>query len=177
MIDLEALARAGTPHEWRRLGALVAIAVATLIVCAPSWAAEAFIHINTPSLVLVPSLQDYANDYVDATGVAGIGVKVKTNNPTGLILKVRSSGVGNTLLLGDLMLRTLTPAGAGGVALAAWTPLALTDLNLWSIGVAQGPFLNVTTDLRIRNLGSYDDAAGAGTTSYYHTLVFTVVTP
>ena len=154
-----------------------AIAAAMLTACAPSWAAEGFVHINTPSLVLVPSAQDYVNDYVDATGLAGIDVKVKTNNPTGLILKVRSSGLGNTLLLGDLLVRTLTPPGPGGAALTVWTPLAITDLNLWSIGVAQGPFTTVATDLRIRNLGSYNDAAGAATTSYSHTLVFTVVSP
>ena len=158
--------------------ATIATVVATMVVAtAPVQAAEAFVHINTPSLTLTPSAQDYANDYVDAVGSSGIDVKVKTNSPTGLILKVRSSGAGNTIRLGDLLLRTLTPAGPGGAALISWTPLGLTDLNLWSIGIAQGPFVSVATDVRIRNLGDYDDLPNAGYTFYTHTFVFTVVSP
>ena len=156
---------------------IAAVMAVTLIAGAPAWAAEAFVHINTPSLTLIPSALDYTNDFVDATGSSGIDVKVKTNSPTGLILKVRSSGAGNTIQLGDLLVRTLTPAGAGGVALASWTPLALTDLNLWSIGGPQGPFVSVAADVRIRNLGGYDDNPNATYTYYSHTLVFTVVSP
>lgn len=177
MTEAVATRREAAPHLRHWIAAIAATTVATLIAFAPARAADAFVHVTTPNLTLVPSVQDYANDHVDATGSAGVQIKLKTNNPTGLILKVRSSGAGNTILLGDLLVRTLTPAGAGGAALTSWTPLALTDVNLWSTGVAQGPFAIVGADLRVRNLGNYDDNLGAGFTSYSHTLVFTVVAP
>jgi hypothetical protein len=175
---LERMIRA--PHrKGAGLSALAgfAAAAAMLLASAPAWPAEAFIHVNTPNLTLIPSAQDYANDYIDAVGSAGIEVKIKTNSPTGMILKVRSSGAGNTIRLGDLLVRTLTPAGAGGAALISWTPLALTDLSLWSVGVAQGPFATIAADVRIRNLGGYDDVPTGGFTSYAHTIVFTVLSP
>jgi len=177
MEDVVARTAVTSCRRWAWVATLFLWAAKTVIAPAPIQAAEAFVHIDTPSLTLIPSAQDYANDYVDAAGSSGIDVKVKTNSPTGLILKVRSSGAGNTIRLGDLLLRTLTPAGPGGTALASWTPLALTDLNLWSIGIAQGPFISVATDVRIRNLGNYDDSPNAGYTFYTHTFVFTVVSP
>ena len=177
MTDAAANRHEAAPRLPRWIATIAATVVAVLVTYAPTRAADAFVHVTTPNLSLVPSVQDYANDYIDATGSAGIQIKVKTSNPAGLILKVRSSGPGNTILLGDLLLRTLTPAGAGGTALTSWTPLALTDVNLWSTGVAQGPFAIVGADLRVRNLGNYDDNLGAGFTSYSHTLIFTVVAP
>ena len=143
----------------------------------PSWGQASIIHVDTPQVTLTPSAQDYANDYVDATGAAGIRIRVKTSNATGLILKVRSSGPGNTIRLGDVLVRTLTPPGRGGVAINNWTPVALTDLNLWSITNGSNQFINIGADARVTNLGWYGDNLSAGFTSYSHALVFTVVSP
>ena len=74
-------------------------------------------------------------------------------------------------------MRTLTPPGAGGTSLTSYTGVALTNLTLWSSGVALGPFTFVGVDVRIRNLSRYGDAGTGGTTGYSNTLVFTVITP
>jgi hypothetical protein len=39
--------------------------------------AAAFINIVTPAITLAPTPTDYANDYVEATGVDGMSVKVR----------------------------------------------------------------------------------------------------
>jgi len=160
-----------------------ACAIASAILCvALLWfsvgvaSATAFINIVTPALTLTPTPTDYANDFVEATGPAGVAVKVKTNSPNGLILMVRSSGT-TQIASSDLLVRTMTPPGTGGSALITYTPLGATNLNLWSTGVAQGPFVVVQMDVRIRNLFGYGDAGAAGTTSYTNTLTFTVFEP
>jgi hypothetical protein len=71
----------------------------------------------------------------------------------------------------------MTPPGTGGSTLITYTPLGATNLNLWSTGVVQGPFVVVQMDVRIRNLFGYVDAGAAGTTSYTNTLTFTVFEP
>ena len=142
-----------------------------------SWGAASILHVDTPQVTLTPSAQDYANDYVEATGVAGIRIRVKTNNATGLILKVRSSGAGNTIRLGDVLVRTLTPPGSGGVAVNRWTAVALTDLNLWSVATGSNQFITIGADTRVTNLGTYGDQVSAGFTYYSHSLVFTVISP
>jgi hypothetical protein len=138
--------------------------------------AAAFINIVTPAITLAPTPTDYANDYVEATGVDGMSVKVKTNSPNGLVLMVRSSG-SPQIASGDLLVRTLTPPGTGGSSLVTYTPLGTINLNLWSTGVAQGPFIVVQMDIRIRNLFGYGDAGAGGTTSYTNSVTFTVMEP
>ena len=174
-----AMNRAGLRSEGAIRAALLGLLVSGGLTVGPSrsWGAASIIHVDTPQVTLTPSAQDYANDYVDATGAAGIRIRVKTNNATGLILKVRSSGAGNTIRLGDVLVRTLTPPGNGGVAINNWTPVTLTDLNLWSITTGSNQFINVGADTRVRNLGAYGDNVSAGFTSYSHALVFTVISP
>jgi hypothetical protein len=146
------------------------------LASADAASAAAFINIVNPAITLTPTPTDYANDYVEVTGASAISVKVKTNSPNGLILMVRSSGA-TQIASNDLLVRTLTLPGTGGTSLVTYTPLGATNLNLWSTGVAQGPFVVVLMDVRVRNLFGYGDAGAAGTTSYTNALTFTVVEP
>jgi hypothetical protein len=156
---------------------VVAAAYLALLIHANAVSAAAFINIVTPAITLSPTPTDYANDYAEATGAGGMSVKVKTNSPNGLVLMVRSSGTPQ-IASDDLLVRTLTPPGTGGSSLVTYTPLGTINLNLWSTGVAQGPFIIVQMDVRIRNLFGYGDAGGAGgSTSYTNTLTFTVMEP
>jgi hypothetical protein len=139
--------------------------------------ATPFIDIVDSALTLTPTPTDYENDYVEATGAAGMAIKVKNNSSAGLVLMVRSASAAPAIALGDLLVRTSTPPGTGGTSLITYTPLGATHLNLWSTGVTQGPFIVVDMDVRIRNLFSYDDANGGATTPYVNTLVFTVIEP
>ena len=168
-------ARTGSRSGARVTATAVLVCVA-LLAHARLTSAAAFINIVTPALTLAPTPTDYANDYVEATGPDGMAVKVKTNSPNGLILMVRSSG-SPQIASSDLLVRTLTPPGTGGSSLITYTPLGVTNLNLWSTGVAQGPFIVVQMDVRIRNLFGYGDAGAVGTTSYTNTLTFTVIEP
>ena len=163
----------GSGGHARTLAALVCLALVAHVRVA---SATAFINLVTPALTLTPTPTDYANDYVEATGPSGVQVKVKTNSPNGLILMVRSSG-SPQIASSDLLVRTTTPPGTGGSTLVTYTPLGATNLNLWSTGVVQGPFVVVQMDVRIRNLFGYGDAGAAGTTSYTNTLTFTVFEP
>jgi len=152
-------------------------AFASLALSVPAAHAGGFIQINTPSIVLAPTPSDYLNDYVEATGVSGIQVKLKNTGSTGLTLMVRCPDPAPPIALADLMLRTLTPPGPGGLTMSAFTPVSGLNQRVWSSGVQQGPFTTVSVDVRIRNLFGYDDAAIGGTTAYANTLVFTVVEP
>ena len=156
--------------------AVVATACLALLIHANAVSAAAFINIVTPAITLAPTPTDYANDYVEATGASGMSVKVKTNSPNGLVLMVRASGTPQ-IASGDLLVRTLTPPGTGGSSLVTYTPLGMINLNLWSTGVAQGPFIVVVMDVRIQNLFGYGDAGAGGSTSYTNTLTFTVMEP
>ncbi len=153
---------------------MAALALA-LMFSASTACAEVFINIISNAITLTPTPSDYANDSVEATGLAGIRIKVKTNSPTGMLLMVRSGSGTPAIALADLLVRTMTAPGPGGFTLTAYTPLGLANLNLWSTAVSQAPFYLVDTDVRIRNLFNYDDAPSAGTTSYTNTLIFTVV--
>jgi hypothetical protein len=156
----------------------IAACVAVLLALASTKAgATPFIDIVDSAITLAPTPTDYGNDYVEASGLAGMAIKVKNNATTGLVLMVRLAGGAQGIALGDLLVRTMSPPGTGGTSLTAYTPLGLTNLNLWSTSVQQGPFFTVDMDVRIRNLFSYGDAAGATTTSYTNTLVFTVIEP
>ncbi len=163
----------GTPRGMVTL----ALALALLVGSTRLARATPFISIVGQAITLTPTPSDYANDFVEVTGAAGMGVKVKNNATTGVVLMVRSASATPAIAIGDLLVRTMTPPGTGGTSLTTYTPLTATNLNLWSTGVTQGPFVTVDMDVRIRNLFTYADAAGAGTTLYTNTLVFTVVEP
>jgi len=154
----------------------LALSLAGAFVAFPAGATP-FIDIVDSALTLAPTPTDYENDYVEATGAAGIAIKVKNNSSTGLVLMVRSASATPAIAPGDLLVRTATPPGTGGTSLIAYTPLTAANLNLWSTGVTQGPFVVVDMDVRIRNLFNYDDVNGSATTSYVNTLVFTVFEP
>jgi hypothetical protein len=137
--------------------------------------ANAMIQILDPAIVLVPTPTDYDNDYVEAAGASGLRVRVKTNSSTGMVLMVRCPDAVPQIALADLLVRTQTAAGAGGATMGAYTAITAADQNLWSTGVAQHPWQTVTTDIRVQNLFSYDDAVGGSTTNYTNTLTYTVV--
>lgn len=139
--------------------------------------AAPFINILDNALVITPTPTDYERDYVEVTGAAGLGIKVKTNSSTGMMVMVRSSSANPAIRAGDFLVRTLTPPGRGGTTLSTYTTLGPSNLTLWTTGVAQPPFAQVDMDIRIRNLFNYGDAAIAGTTGYTNTLIFTVIEP
>ena len=153
---------------------IVALGLGLSLIASREVAAGTFINILDSSLILTPTPADYANDYVEATGASGLGVKVKNTGSAGLTLLVRMA-TPSAIAGGDLLVRTLTPPGSGGTTLSAYTALGSTNLTLWTSGVPQGPFFEVDMDVRVRNLFNYDDSAAAGTTSYTNTLIFTVI--
>jgi hypothetical protein len=154
----------------------VGLALALGLATAREVAAGPFINIVDDALVLSPTPDDYVNDYVEATGAAGLGVKVKNTGSTGLTLLVRVAAP-SAIAAGDLLVRTLTPPGPGGITLSAYTAIGPSNLTLWTSGVPQGPFVQIDMDVRIKNLLNYDDNAAAGTTGYTNTLIFTVIEP
>jgi len=143
----------------------------------PASAASLFLQVISPAVTLTPTASDYVRDYVEITGSAGAQLRIKTNDPVGMTILVRCADPAPQIALGDFLVRTTTPPGAGGNALATYAPISATNLFLWSTGTALAPFFNVATDIRILNLIRYDDSPGAGTTGYMNTLVFTVVSP
>ena len=154
-----------------------ALGVAGSMLPAPVAAAGLFLQVDTPSVALTPTPTDYVQDYVEVTGLSGIQLRVKTNDPVGMSVLVRCSDPAPQIALNDFLVRTLTAPGAGGTALATYTPIQSTNLFLWSTGSTLAPFYLVSTDIRIRNLIQYDDTAAGGVTRYSNTLVFTVVSP
>lgn len=168
---------------------LVPTVLATVLATSPSLAvtsgtatvtlaatANTMIQILDPAITLSPTPTDYDNDYVDAAGASGLRVRVKTNSSTGMMLSVRCSDASPEIALTDLLVRTTTPAGTGGSALASYTAIPASDMTLWSTGVAQHTWQTVTTDVRVQNLIGYNDGAGPGVTNYTNTLTYTVVT-
>jgi hypothetical protein len=137
--------------------------------------AVALIQIDDAAITLTPNATDYGNDYVEATGAAGIDVEVKTNSTGGLALQVRCADAAPQIALADLLVRTATAPGAGGSSIAAYTAITAANQNLWTTGAVQHTFLVVSTDVRVTNLINYNDAAGGGTTGYTNTLTYTVV--
>lgn len=144
-------------------------------VPAPAIADNVFINLITSAVTLAPTATDYARDYVEVTGAAGIQVKIKTNNPIGMSVLVRCSDPSPPIALADMLVRTTSPPGSGGSSMNSYTPITATDQFLWSTGSSLGPFFIVNTDVRIRNLMNYDDSPLAGSTGYTNTLTFTVV--
>lgn len=137
--------------------------------------AVALLQIDDAAITLTPNATDYGNDYVEATGAAGIDVEVKTNSTGGMALQVRCADATPQIALADLLVRTATAPGTGGSSLAAYTAITAANQNLWTTGAVQHTFLVVSTDVRVQNLINYNDAASAGTTSYTNTLTYTVV--
>jgi hypothetical protein len=153
----------------------IVLGAAVCLAPAPASAASLFLQVDTAALTLAPTPADYVRDYVEATGTAGISLRIKTNDPVGMAVMVRCSDPAPQIRLSDFLVRTLTGPGTGGSSLATYTPIQATNMFLWSTGSELAPFFVVRTDVRVRNLIGYDDAAGAGTRSYSNTLVFTVV--
>ncbi len=137
--------------------------------------ATSMIQILDPAVTLTPTATDYDNDYVEITGASGLRVRVKTNSSGGMVLKVKCADASPQIALADLLVRTQTAAGTGGSTLSSYAAITAADQDLWSTTVSQHPWLTVTTDVRVQNVGLYDDAAGGGTTDYTNTLTYTVV--
>jgi hypothetical protein len=150
---------------------------AAWLLPAPAIGASLFLQVDTPAVTLTPASTDYVRDYVEATGASGIQLRIKTNDAVGMSILVRCPDALPQIALNDFLVRTLTPPGNGGSALAAYTPIQATNLFLWSTGSTVAPFFVVSTDIRIRNLIGYNDSPSAGTTAYTNSLVFTVVSP
>jgi len=171
----------------RLLAALVSLAVFTLCATAAmaatsgtsnvtlAAAANSLIQILDADVILSPTATDYTNGFVQATGASGLRVNVKTNSSGGVVLKVKCADALPQIALSDLLVRTQTAAGTGGSTMSSFTAISASDQNLWSTTVAQHPFLTVTTDLQIQNIGNYDDPTGGSTTNYTNTLTYTVV--
>ena len=137
-------------------------------------AAQAAIQILDPAVTLSPTATDYDNDYIEAAGAAGLRVRVRSNSSSGMTLSVRCSDAAPEIPLDDLLVRTQTAAGAGGTTMSSYTAITASDQTLWTSTVAENGWRTVTTDVRVQNLISFDDDAGAGTTDYTNTLTYTV---
>jgi hypothetical protein len=137
--------------------------------------ANAMIQITDAAITLSPNATDYGNDYVEATGAAGIDVQVKTNSTGGLALMIKCADASPQIALADLMVRTATAAGSGGSTMASYAAITAADQNLWTTGAVQHPWLTVTTDVKVQNLINYNDASGGGATNYTNTITYTVV--
>ncbi len=137
--------------------------------------ANAVLQVLDATFSLLPNAADYSNDYVEATGAAGLRVRLKSNSSTGCVLYVKCSDASPQIALGDFLVKTQTAAGAGGSTLSSYTAITASDQALWSTGASQSGFLQVDTDIRIQNLFAYPDAISAGTTSYTDNLTYTVV--
>jgi hypothetical protein len=91
------------------------------------------------------------------------------------VLYVKCADASPQIALADMLVKTQTAAGAGGSTMAAYTAITAANQALWSSGVAQGPWLTVTTDIRVQSLFAYPDPIGVGTTNYTDNLTYTVV--
>ena len=163
-----------------RTGAAAApwLGIATLVVSlfAPARAAHAngFIQVRDDTESLIPTPADYDDDFVQVNGA--FGLRVKNTGATGLAVLVRCADAAPQIALGDLLLRTPTPPGAGGSSMFAFTATSVVNQRLWSSGVPQSPFADIRIDVRIRNLFNYGGGT-AGTATYQNTLTFTIIEP
>ena len=154
-------------------GALAATSGTSNVTLAAS--ANSMIQILDTDVLLTPTPTDYDNDFVQATGGAGLRVQVKTNSTGGMVLRVKCADAAPQIALADLLVRTATAAGTGGSTMSSFTAIAAADQNLWSTTVPQHLWFTVVTDLQVNNLGNYNDAAGGGATLYTDVLTYTVV--
>jgi len=136
--------------------------------------AHAMVDILDATLTLTPLPTDYDNDFVEATGAAGLRVRVKTNSSTGLLLSVRCADAAPEIALTDLLFKTATAPGGAGISQAAYTAMGAADQTLWSTTAVQHTWQTVTTDIRVQNLINYD-APAVGTTNYTNTLTYSVI--
>jgi hypothetical protein len=137
--------------------------------------ANGILQILDPTFNLIPTAFDYTNDFVEATGAAGLRVRLKSNSSSGCVLYVRCSDASPQIALADLLVKTQTAPGTGGSSITSYTAITASDQALWSTGVAQISFVEVDTDIRVQNLFAYPDAMAAGTTNYTDNLTYTVV--
>jgi hypothetical protein len=114
------------------------------------------------------------NGYVEATGASGIQVDVKSNSVLGMVLLVRCTGVAQ-ISLSDLLIRTPTSPGLGGVSMSTYTPISAVDQQLWRSAIHLPGPQRVVTDVRVQNLINYNDAPGGAATNYTNTLTYTVI--
>jgi len=66
------------------------------------------------------------------------------------------------ITLADLQVRTQTAPGTSGTTMSTYTSITASNQTLWTTGVAQHPWQTVTTDVKVNNIGNYDDASGGG---------------
>ena len=137
--------------------------------------ANGILQVLDPTFNLIPTAFDYGNDFVEATGAAGLRVRLKSNSSTGCVLYVRCGDASPQIALADLLFKTQTAPGTGGSSVTTYTAITASDQALWSTGVAQISFVEVDTDVRVQNLFAYPDAMAAGTTNYTDNLTYTVV--
>lgn len=132
------------------------------------------IQITDASITLDPTATDYANDFVEAAGASGLRVMVQTNSTTGVALLVRCDDAAPQIALADLLVKTATAPGGSGTSISSYTALTASDQTLWTTTTTQKPWLTVTSDIRVQNLGNYDAATGSGT-DYTNTLTYSVL--
>jgi len=160
------------------------LVLALVCACALGFAAaparaQLEIRVDDPLITLTPTPADYNQDYVEVTGINGIRLRVKTQNPLlGCHVFIRCSDAAPQIALNDLMVRTAQPPGVGGTSLAVFTPISAVNQTLWSSGLPLPGFsTQVYCDIRVRNLMNYNDSPSIGTTAYTNTLTFTIVSP
>ncbi len=137
--------------------------------------ASAVLQILDPTFNIIPTAFDYTNDFVEATGGAGLRVRLKSNSAGGCVLYVKCTDASPQIALADFLVRTQTAAGVGGSSATTYIAITASDQALWSTGIAQISFIEVDTDIRVQNLFAYPDAMAAGTTNYTNNLTYTVV--
>jgi len=137
--------------------------------------ANGVLQILDPTFNLIPTAFDYTNDFIEATGVAGLRVRLKSNSLTGCVLYVKCVDASPQIALADLLVKTQTAPGVGGTSTTVYAAISASDQALWSTGLAQISFVEVDTDIRIQNLFAYPDAMAAGTTNYTNNLTYTLV--
>jgi hypothetical protein len=160
------------------VGAATASVAATSGTATVTLAATAntMVDILDPAVTLTPSATDYDNDNVVATGASGLRVRVKTNSSTGMSLLVRCADASPQIALADLQVRTPTASGPGGTTMSTYTAITASNQTLWTTSVAQHTWQTVNTEVRLLNIGAYDDPSGAGVTNYTNTITYTVIT-
>jgi hypothetical protein len=137
--------------------------------------ATAVLEVLDATMTLTPNATDYANDFVEVIGGAGLRVRLKCSSTTGCVLNVKCADASPQIALADMLVKTPTAAGSGGSTLSSYAAITAADQMLWSTGATQGTWQVVTTDIRVQNLFAYPDAMSAGTTSYTDNLTYTVI--
>jgi len=174
----------GWTHDWpppalraRAIAtSLLGIGVFAVLLLAPARSvyANGFIQVRDGTETLVPTPADYDNDYIEARGA--FALRAKNTGSTGLTILVRCADAAPQIALTDLLIRTPSPPGAGGSSMVAYAAVSVVNQRLWSTGVPQGPFADISIDVRIQNLSNYGGGP-TGTATYQNTLTFTIIEP